>query len=148
VGTLIEGQEDVTRLLELTDAEVCLDTGHLAVAGVDPLQVAEAAAGRVVHVHLKDVDARLAREVRAGGLSYAAAVASGLYRPLGRGSVDLAEIVRRLEGAAFPGWYVLEQDVMLSGEPGPGQGPFLAVRESLGLLHELLNRPASRATTQ
>lgn len=142
VGTLIEGPEDVNRLIELTDAEVCLDTGHLTVAGVDPLEVVEAAAERIRHVHLKDVDARLAGEVRAGGVTYAEAVAAGLYRPLGRGSVEMAGIIRRLEAASYRGWYVLEQDVMLPAEPGPGRGPILAARESLGLLQELLS-PAS-----
>ena len=148
VGTLIEGGEDVSRLLELTDADLCLDTGHLAVAGVDPLEVVEAAAGRIRHVHLKDVDAALAEDVRAGRVTYAAAVARGLYRPLGKGSVNVAELVRRLQAAAFPGWYVLEQDVMLSAEPGPGEGPILAVRESLRWLQELLDRPANRAASR
>ncbi|MDQ6743074.1 MAG: TIM barrel protein [Candidatus Dormibacteraeota bacterium] len=148
VGTLVEGGEDVSSLLQLTDADLCLDTGHLAVAGVDPLTVVEAAAGRIRHVHLKDVDARLAEQVRTGGVAYGAAVAEGLYRPLGSGSVDVAEVVRRLEAAAFPGWYVLEQDVMLSAEPGPCEGPMLAVRESLSWLQNLLDRPVRRAATR
>jgi inosose dehydratase len=108
----------------------------------------EAAAGRIRHVHLKDVDGRLAEQVRTGGVAYGAAVAEGLYRPLGSGSVDVAEVVRRLEAAAFPGWYVLEQDVMLSAEPGHGEGPMLAVRESLSWLQNLLDRPVGRAATR
>ncbi|MBJ7600938.1 MAG: inosose dehydratase [Candidatus Nephthysia bennettiae] len=141
IGTLVEDGDDVGRLLELTDVDLCLDTGHLAVAGVEPLEVAHAAAGRIRHVHLKDVDGELAQEVRSGRISYAAAVARGLYRPLGQGSVDVAELVRHLEAGAFQGWYVLEQDVMLSAEPGPGEGPVRAARDSLRWLQRLLDRP-------
>jgi inosose dehydratase len=148
VGTLVEDADDVSCLLELTDADLCLDTGHLAVAGVEPLEVARAAAGRVRHVHLKDVDGELAREVRSGRIPYAAAVAKGLYRPLGQGSVDVAELVRHLQARAFRGWYVLEQDVMLSAEPRLGEGPVRAVRESLRWLHELMDHPVSRAATR
>jgi inosose dehydratase len=147
VGTFIEEADDVSRLLELTDADLCLDTGHLAVAGVEPLEVARAAPGRIRHVHLKDVDGKLAKEVRSGRIPYAAAVARGLYRPLGQGSVDVAELVRHLEARAFRGWYVLEQDVMLSAESGPGEGPVRAVRESLRWLQKLLDRPVTRAAT-
>jgi inosose dehydratase len=143
-GTLIESAEDVSRLLELTDVDLCLDTGHLTVGGVDPLELATAAAGRIRHVHLKDVDAGLAEEVRTGRVAYAAAVGRGLYRPLGQGSVDLAEMVRRLQAAGFPGWYILEQDVMLSAEPAPGQGPVIAVRESVRWLQQLPDGSAGR----
>ena len=41
----------------------------------------------------------------------------GLFRPLGEGSVDVAEFVAVLERAGYDGWYVLEQDVVLDGEP-------------------------------
>jgi inosose dehydratase len=148
VGTLVEDGDDVSRLLELTDADLCLDTGHLAVAGVEPLDVARAAPGRIRHVHLKDVDGELAKEVRSGRTTYAAAVARGLYRPLGQGSVNVVELVRHLEAGAFRGWYVLEQDVMLSAEPGAGEGPVRAARESLRWLQKLLDRPVSRAAAR
>ena len=132
MGTLIEGPGEVAALLELTDADLCLDSGHLAVAGVDPAELAERAAGRVRLVHLKDVDLDLAARVREGTLPYPEAVAQGLYRPLGEGGVDLGGLVRRLEAGGYGGWYVLEQDVMLSAEPEPGSGPAADVERSLG----------------
>jgi inosose dehydratase len=145
IGTMIEGREDVDRLLELTDAVLCLDAGHLAVAGVDPVEVAAGAGGRVRHVHLKDVDASLAQDVMSGRKRYAAAVAGGLYRPLGRGSIDFAALLDRLEAGGYGGWYVLEQDVMLSAEPERGEGPVQEVRESLRWFEKLVDRPADRA---
>ena len=134
VGTVIERTEEVRRLLELTDAPICLDTGHLTLGGADPVEVAERAGGRVVHVHLKDVDSELGRQVRAGRLSYSEAVAAGLYRPLGHGEVDLRRLLEALERSAYRGWYVLEQDVVLAAEPAPGEGPIHDVRRSLEFL--------------
>jgi len=59
-----------------------------------------------------------------------------MYRPLGRGDVDVAEIVQVLEGKGYQGWYVLEQDTVLSGPP-EGEGPFADVRESVAYLRSL-----------
>ncbi|GAB7193024.1 sugar phosphate isomerase/epimerase [Kineococcus sp. NUM-3379] len=119
VGTLVENAADVERVLDGSSVALCLDTGHLLIGGADPLALAQRAPGRIAHVHLKDVDAAAARRVRAGELAYSAAVAAGMYRPLGAGDVDVAGIVSSLEGAGYRGWYVLEQDTVL---PAPGEG--------------------------
>lgn len=130
-GTVVESAEDVRRLLELTDLGLCLDTGHLLIGGVDPVQLAKTAGSRVRHVHVKDVDDLLLRRVRSGDLDYTEAVRQGLFRPLGTGVVDVAALVRRLQAAGYDGWYVLEQDVMLTAEPQPGMGPVRDVRRSV-----------------
>jgi len=103
-------------VLDGSGISLCLDTGHLLIGGTDPAQLAREAPGRIVHAHLKDVDAGLAARVRAGGIGYAAAVAAGLYRPLGCGDADIAGTVGALEAAGYQGWYVLEQDTVLTGE--------------------------------
>jgi inosose dehydratase len=137
VGTVVQRHDEVHRLLELSGAGICLDTGHLAVAGADPLRVAVEAGSRVRHVHLKDVDEALAARVRAGDLTYAEAVGRGLFRPLGDGDVDVAAVVRRLEAAGYRGWCTLEQDTMLTGEPEPGRGPLLDVGRSVAFFESL-----------
>ena len=76
-GTVIERPEEIDRLLDRTDVGLCLDTGHVAVGGGDPLELARRAAPRVIHVHLKDVDAALAGRVVAGELGYRNAVRRG-----------------------------------------------------------------------
>ena len=113
VGTVVERYEEVARVLDGCMIPLCLDTGHLLVGGADPLQLAREAAGRVAHVHLKDVDARWAERVRAGEVGYADAVRAGLYRPLGLGDADVAAVVAALEAGGYDGWYVLEQDRVL-----------------------------------
>jgi inosose dehydratase len=134
VGTVVEGPEEVDRVLAGSRISLCLDTGHLLIGGTDPLALARAAAARVAHVHLKDVDAELAGRVRAGATTYTEAVRQGIYRPLGGGDIDLRGIVAALSAAGYDGWYVLEQDTILSAEPEPGAGPIADVLASVAYL--------------
>ena len=59
-GMAIEKPHHVQRLIDQSEVQFCLDTGHLYLGGADPVAIAEAAAGRVAHVHLKDVDEQMA----------------------------------------------------------------------------------------
>lgn len=136
VGTLVETAADVARVLEGTSVPLCLDTGHLLIGGTDPAELARAWAGRISHVHAKDVRADLAQRVQAGDLTYTDAVRAGMYVPLGDGDVDLAAIVDALGAVGYDGWWVLEQDTILSEAP-EGEGPVGDVRRSLQHLHSL-----------
>jgi inosose dehydratase len=99
--------------------------------------LAEQAGDRIAHVHAKDVDQRLARRVRAGELTYTEAVAQRLYRPIGDGDVDFAAVGAALAKHRYDGWWVLEQDTILTGEP-VGQGPLADVRRSAEALRALV----------
>ncbi len=133
-GTYVETLRDARVVLENSDLGICLDTGHLALAGDDPAKLAALAADRVQHVHLKDVDLRLAARVRHGEIAYHEAVRQGLYPPLGRGDASVSDVVSVLEAAGYDGWYVIEQDAVLEGEPTAGRGPVEGQRESLRFL--------------
>ena len=74
--------------------------------------------------------------MQSGELTYTEAVREGMYRPLGAGDVDVAAIVGYLEGHGYGGWYVLEQDTILRGEPA-GEGPVVDVRASVEYLRGL-----------
>jgi inosose dehydratase len=132
VGTAIEDRAAVLRLLDSSDIALCLDTGHLVIGGTDPLELVRSVAERIAHVHLKDV--RLSVAATVSTTSYIDAVRRGLYAPLGDGDLDIAGIVDALEAAGYPGWYVLEQDAALRGEPAPGDGPVRDVARSLAFL--------------
>jgi inosose dehydratase len=142
VGTMIEGPEEIDRVLVRSSVDLCLDTGHLVIGGSDPVDLVRNAAHRVSHVHLKDVDGAIAARVLNGSLSYSDGVHEGLYRPLGAGSVEVAEFVAVLERAGYSGWYVLEQDAMLAADPAAGAGPLGDVRASLEFLRSVL-QPAA-----
>ncbi|WAM12458.1 sugar phosphate isomerase/epimerase family protein [Rhodococcus sp. JS3073] len=136
VGTMIEKNSEVQRVLDGSSIPLCLDTGHLLIGGTDPLELARAAADRITHTHLKDVDAEFAARVQAGELSYTQAVAQGMYTPLGTGDVDVAGVVRHLVASGFDGWFTLEQDTILAGEP-EGEGPVVDVKTSAAFLRSL-----------
>lgn len=116
-GTLIERGAHIDRFLAGCRHGLCLDTGHIALGGADPLAVARSAGDRVRHVHLKDVDAALASDVRAGTIDYAAAVRRGLFTALGDGVARIGDVLAHLRARGYAGWYVLEQDVMLDAPP-------------------------------
>lgn len=136
VGTMVESGEETERVVAGSTIGLCVDTGHLLVGGADPVAITAAHPERVVHVHLKDVDAAMAARVRAGEISFGDAVRDGMFRPLGAGDVDIEAMVGTLEGAGYRGWYVLEQDVKLHG-PEQRDAPLADVRASLAFLHRL-----------
>ena len=87
-GSYIENPDEIQRLLEMTDpslVNLCFDTGHVAFGGGDPVDLAEKLAGRIGHVHLKDIRLELLREKLAQGKDYVAAAQGGCLCALRRG---------------------------------------------------------------
>jgi inosose dehydratase len=139
VQTLVETKDDVNRVLDSCDVHWCLDTGHLAIGGVDPVAFAKEAMERVGHVHLKDVRLDMVAPVLARETTLMAATQAGLFTPLGQGDVDIAGVVQALEGAGYQGWYVIEQDTAITdGLPAEGDGPINQVRTSMQYLTDVV----------
>jgi inosose dehydratase len=136
-GMAIESGRHIDRLLDASSVGLCLDTGHVYLAGTDPVEVARSAPGRVLHVHLKDVDPAKAEKVRSGEVPFRQAVIDGLFVPLGSGGVDIAGVIAALEGHGYRGWYVLEQDVSLKADPPVGEGPKADAVDSVAYLRTL-----------
>ncbi|QHK22677.1 TIM barrel protein (plasmid) [Pseudarthrobacter psychrotolerans] len=113
--------------------DICLDTGHLQIGGTDPLELVREFASRVGHAHLKDVNADLAGQVGRGECGFTDGVKAGMFVPLGQGDCRIAEIVAELQTVKYAGWYVMEQDTILSAEP-EGEGPAGDVRASADFL--------------
>jgi inosose dehydratase len=137
VGTAVQSAQDVDRLLSDTRANLCLDTGHLFLGGWDPVHLVASSGDRIKHVHLKDVNRRVASAFRAGELSYADAVRRGLYTALGAGDLDIEGVVDRMLRISYSGWFVLEQDMSLTTEPEPNSGPIVSARESLACFRQI-----------
>src|SRR4051812_14176399 len=136
-GTLVYTAEQVERALQETSCGWCLDTGHLYLGGVDPAAFAAEHAQRVVHVHLKDVDAAVAARL-GQELSLLEAVQAGLFVPLGEGNAGVARAIAELDRAGYSRWWVLEQDTAITGpEPAVGSGPVMAVKRSLQFIETL-----------
>jgi inosose dehydratase len=139
VGTMIEKGHEVQQVLDGSWISLCLDTGHLLIGGTDPAELARQAPDRIAHLHLKDVDSRIAAKVQSGLLTYSEAVGQGMYRPLGTGDVDVPAIVGYLRARGYNGWYTLEQDAILTEEP-VHHGPVEDVAASAEYLRMVLRR--------
>ncbi|MGH7921580.1 MAG: sugar phosphate isomerase/epimerase family protein [Candidatus Dormibacteraceae bacterium] len=130
VGTLIESPDQVDRVLGASEVRWCLDTGHLALGGIDPLTFAVEHADRVGLVHLKDVRLEFGPALRARTRSLLEATRQGVFRPLGEGDVDVRAVAEELIRRGYDGWYVFEQDTVISGDPASAD-PASDVRRSV-----------------
>lgn len=137
VGTMIETRDDIYKLVEGSDIAFTLDTGHMIIGGTDPVEFAQKYPDRIKHSHLKDVDMSKASRVAKGEMTYNEGVKIGMYTPLGKGDVDVTTIVKSLVAAGYDGWFVLEQDLMLDGEPAQDGWPYTDAKESVDFLRAI-----------
>jgi len=115
----VETQQEVAKLMELTDPELlglCLDMGHYAFGGGDPVEALETYFPRIWHVHFKDFDPGVGQAARENNYDYFTSVEKGVFCELGEGNVDFPAIVKMLREKGYEGWIVVEQDVL------PGMG--------------------------
>jgi inosose dehydratase len=126
-GTYLEGADEIEAMLSATGLGLCLDTGHLAYAGLDPVRWA--ARRDVRHVHLKDLDRTVLDRALARGDGFWEAMAAGVFCPVGAGVVDFAGVLGALAAAGYDGWATIEQDRV----PGGGD-PMADVRRSVAHL--------------
>lgn len=109
VGTRLAGQDSLLRVLESTDAKLCLDTGHLVAAGGDPLAILANWRDRVTHVHLKDTSS-------AGPFTDAMQLwENDVFCRLGDGVGRIAEVLDALRAGGYEGWIVVEHDTLPAG---------------------------------
>ena len=127
-GTHVEFEDEIERLIAATDPDLvslCIDTGHCAYAGVDPVALYRRHAERVAYFHLKDVrPERLA----ARALSFDEAVGAGVFCPLGEGAVDFRALRDALEEHDFDGWAAVEQDRLPSDPSSPAEHAAASLR--------------------
>lgn len=112
MGTLIQTEAEIDRLLAMTDASVglLLDTGHLAFAGGDPAAVASRHAGRIAHVHCKDLRAGVLARMLGADASFLDAVLAGVFTVPGDGAIDYAPVLAALAAGGYAGWLVVEAE--------------------------------------
>jgi inosose dehydratase len=144
LNSVFETRQDIDAIMELTDPKhvhFILDTGHVSMAGMDPVKLTRDYTSRIIEYHLKDVApenkggykgspvGRL--QPRAGGNQSAGQLsqqeqnlpASVRYRDrhffeLGRGGVDFPAILQVLNEANWKGWFTLELDSTVTTAKG------------------------------
>jgi inosose dehydratase len=119
IGTFVQTDEEVDRLMAETGAEVglLLDTGHSVLAGGDPLELARRHISRINHFHGKDVRADVLARVAAANPSFVGAVLENVYTVPGDGFVDFPGILGLLARHGYEGWLVVEAEQDLRRSP-------------------------------
>ena len=118
-GGYVETPLEVAKLMELTDPSLlglCLDMGHFAFGGGDPVVALKEYNKRIWHVHFKDYDPKVDWRSANEDFDYFKSVEEGIFCELGKGNVDFKAIVSILKERDYKGWIVVEQDVL------PGMG--------------------------
>ncbi|MGW2651360.1 myo-inosose-2 dehydratase [Streptomyces sp. NPDC001393] len=113
MGTGVMTRADIDRLMASTDPDLVhllLDTGHMAFAGDDPLDLARAYADRIGHVHMKSIRPEVVSRVREEGLSFQEGVELGVFTVPGDGAIDFRPILEALADADYRGWLVVEAE--------------------------------------
>lgn len=119
IGTAIEREAQIDRLLAETEIALCFDTGHHAFWDQDPLAYMERVFPRIAYMHLKNVNGVVRRRVLEGELSVADSYDAGVMCPLPDGVVDIQAVMRLLEARGFVGPIVVEQDVAADARETP-----------------------------
>ncbi|WP_414148727.1 TIM barrel protein [Erwinia sp. BNK-24-b] len=112
-GGFIEFGDEIDRLAQAIPAEeagLCLDTGHLYYAGLDPVSWLRRHAARLDYLHFKDVNKSVYDAAIAGDLDFFSACAAGVMCPLGTGAIDYPAIKALLAELNWHGWITIEQE--------------------------------------
>jgi len=144
VGTIVETADEIQRVVDNSGIRFVLDTAHFAVGGYDPFDFAQNHPDRVGLVHIKDCDLSVAQRLNDDEISLMQAVQQGIFPSVGQGDLNIDGVIASLEASGYTGWYVLEQDVAITGDlPAEGAGPIEGVRESVDYLRGLEERLAA-----
>ncbi len=136
VGGYLEFADEVDAALGDLPADLvglCIDTGHLAYAGVDPIALYEKVGPRVRYFHFKNIDREAHRNALDRKLDLFSAIPTGVFCPLGEGVVDFTRLKASLDGHDYRGFATIEQD----SDPRAGARPASDAAMSLAFLRQI-----------
>ena len=113
-GCFIEFEDELDELMHALDPEkvgICVDTGHMAYAGIDPVKYYEANKTRVKYFHFKDIDPTVHARALEQSIPFLEAVRQNIFCPMGKGVVDWAALASALEASGYDGSANVEQDI-------------------------------------
>ena len=134
--THVEYEEQIERLLEQTDPDkvaLCLDTGHHAYRGGDPVAFMRKHHQWIDCLHIKSVDPEVLKRVQAESVPFAKAVGMGVYSELALGAVDILGLRDVLRDIGYDGFAIVEQDMY----PAPLDKPLPIAKRNRAYLHEI-----------
>jgi inosose dehydratase len=110
--TQLENRREIDAIAGSTDpryVSFVLDTGHITMAGIDPVELTRAYGSRIIEFHLKDV----MPENRGGAKQRRErndAMKDPIFFELGKGGVDFPGIKAELDKIGWQGWLTVELD--------------------------------------
>lgn len=113
MGTVVQNPDEVERMMENTDpayVSLLYDTGHFTYCGADPLEMVRKYAGRIRHVHLKDIRPEIVEKVKREKLSFLDGVRLGAFTIPGDGCIDFDPIFKVLEDTGYEGYLLVEAE--------------------------------------
>jgi inosose dehydratase len=134
--THVEYPDQIEKLLQQTDpalVSLCLDTGHHAYRGGDPVSFIKKHQKRIPYLHLKSVDPAMQRKVEAENIPFAVAVGQDMFCEPARGAVDFPKLRDVLQEINFSGWGIVEQDMY----PAPFDKPLPIAKRTRAYLKEI-----------
>ena len=111
--THIEYEDQIERLLADLDPRVglCLDVGHHAYRGGDPVAFYRKHHQRITYLHLKSVDRERQQTVEREKMPFAKAVEDGVFTEPAHGAVDFVALAAALSECNYQGFATVEQDM-------------------------------------
>jgi inosose dehydratase len=110
-GTPVESPEEIAMVVEALDPRACAfgpDTGQIAQAGGDAVEVVRRYRDAVGHVHVKDYGGTPVSRRPDGSTEDPTGYVG--YVPVGSGVIDFVAMFRDLRAAGFDGWLMVELD--------------------------------------
>jgi inosose dehydratase len=111
-------------------AGLCLDTGHLYYAGMDPASTLRQYADRLDYLHFKDIDAQVFEQILSQRIAFFDACAQGVMCPVGRGVIDYPTLRTLIHELGYQGYVTVEQE----RDPRNANGSLNDVTQSLDFL--------------
>ncbi|WLD65523.1 TIM barrel protein [Pseudomonas sp. OVF7] len=112
-GGYIEFADELARLVDDIPDEIaglCLDTGHLYYAGMDPVASLRTYIHRLDYIHFKDIDQTIFDQVMNERIKFFDACARGVMCPIGRGVIDYPALHNLIRELGYEGYITVEQE--------------------------------------
>ena len=112
MGTIIQTEEDVDRLLNQTNDKTFLlyDTGHLLFAKANYGNILKKYISKINHVHCKDIRKNILDNSLNKDLSFRDSFLDGVFTVPGDGCIDYKPLLRVLKENNYDKWLVIEAE--------------------------------------
>ena len=112
MGTIIQSEEDINRLLDNTNDETFLlyDTGHIMFAQGDYESILKKYVSRINHIHCKDIRKNVLEKSFSEDLSFRDAFLEGVFTVPGDGCIDYKPLFKILFRNNYSKWVIVEAE--------------------------------------